>query len=489
MQKGSPFVSITPMWRAAIVTYVLIYEILMWALSILFYGDPQPLSEARFLTHSAYQILLLLPILLYRESYGWLHPLILPVVYQIATGVARNPQALLEPLLLLEQPIYEELRHLELQHWSSRALAETVLKGHLLSVLALVSYYTGFFFLPKAPVPKLRVSEPRAMFTKTIIFVIVGLLFFGFLVSLSGGIMSHFGAFGRGRFKALEGSGHIVAQIQVGLIALMTWYSYRRQVLRRPVFQGLLVLTLLVLFLTNGSRAGVIYGLMYFLLLWMLHDRRVPLLRGAALALVALVLFGTLGLLRSSTFTGRGAVDTAVVTEFDLQRTIRSARDEVEERRLTFGHRVVVAQVPSRADYLYGESYLGVIFFWLPRAIWPDKPRGAGALYSERILGFEYGATSIPIGAVAEAYWNFSYPGVVIAFLLFGGFHKWLALIFLAYYRRLPGLWPAYILTVTGLQPGSDNTVGTIQQLFLCAIVLLVFGVFSRRRRRRPVLR
>jgi len=68
---------------------------------------------------------------------------------------------------------------------------------------------------------------------------------------------------------------------------------------------------------------------------------------------------------------------------------------------------------------LYGKNFLGVALFFIPRAIWPDKPRSTGIIVAER-LGYIYLNVSSPLPA--EALMGFGLFGPVLVFYLLASF-------------------------------------------------------------------
>ncbi|EGR0234012.1 oligosaccharide repeat unit polymerase, partial [Vibrio vulnificus] len=59
----------------------------------------------------------------------------------------------------------------------------------------------------------------------------------------------------------------------------------------------------------------------------------------------------------------------------------------------------------------YGRQLLGVIFFFIPRAVWSDKPSGSGYYISEL---FNYGFSNISMNYFGEGYINFGLVGVFV---------------------------------------------------------------------------
>lgn len=59
----------------------------------------------------------------------------------------------------------------------------------------------------------------------------------------------------------------------------------------------------------------------------------------------------------------------------------------------------------------YGHQLLGVIFFWVPRSLWPNKPIGSGAFSANEVdLDF----SNISMNFFAEGYINFGFFGVCL---------------------------------------------------------------------------
>ncbi|MCP2638112.1 hypothetical protein K0817_016285 [Microbacterium sp. HD4P20] len=65
----------------------------------------------------------------------------------------------------------------------------------------------------------------------------------------------------------------------------------------------------------------------------------------------------------------------------------------------------------------YGENFLGVALFWVPRSLWPSKPIDSGEIVSST-LGYRYTNVSNPLPA--EALISFGFPGVIIVLLVLG---------------------------------------------------------------------
>jgi len=74
-------------------------------------------------------------------------------------------------------------------------------------------------------------------------------------------------------------------------------------------------------------------------------------------------------------------------------------------------------QYVSAEGVSFGWQLLGVVLFWVPRALWPGKPLGSGELVAE-FQGYEF--TNIDSPLWAEAYINAGIVGVILIFFAFG---------------------------------------------------------------------
>ncbi len=75
---------------------------------------------------------------------------------------------------------------------------------------------------------------------------------------------------------------------------------------------------------------------------------------------------------------------------------------------------MVVEKTPSEVPYWDGESYTPLVYKWIPRFIWPDKPsEQMGQIFGHRykILRDDDLSTSMNTPIIAESYMNFSYFG------------------------------------------------------------------------------
>lgn len=90
------------------------------------------------------------------------------------------------------------------------------------------------------------------------------------------------------------------------------------------------------------------------------------------------------------------------------------------------GH--IINGVPEKMNFMYGTSFLSVIYSPIPRVLWPQKPAvSIGKDISHKIYGLSNKVQAgIPPGIAAELFLNFGYAGILIGFFLIGMLLKWL---------------------------------------------------------------
>ncbi len=476
----------TPVQRAAVVVFVLVYNAFVPGFSEVLHQPSLSLAILRFGAELVYQGLLVLPFVYYKPRFGWLHPLIFTVVWALAQEYVAEPASLLAPVSVFFEPLHPEMSHGGLVGFTEREVAWTLAKAKGIQSLALVAYYTGFFSGLRPSVPRLAVHEPRQVPLRTMLLVGGAVAIFFYAVQMQGGIVEHFISLGGGRQRAIGGLGHIGVLIRIGVIASVVWYAFDSKAGINPLYWGTLAVSLASIFLWSGSRSDVIFPLAFLLILWALRYKAIPWGRGALVGATALILFGGLGALRASTMSGKPAWE--IVTDLQISRAIEFADEQLQRRKENpgGGYTAVVGRVPKDVDLLYGRTYLGALFFFIPRAIWPEKPRATGAYVNKYLYGttgsVKVGPSppevgGIPAGPVGAAYWNFYIPGVILLFALYGLFHRWLARFYEKNENPLGAVLFVYLLVGVGVSPNA--LVSIFQNIVLLGAVLFFLGVLK----------
>jgi len=234
-----------------------------------------------------------------------------------------------------------------------------------------------------------------------------------------------------------------------------------------------------LVFVATGSRSSAILPFITIALMWGLRHRTIPykaLWLGAALAIV---LVGTLGEFRAAT---RGVADFSQIQfTADFWQGAQKGAEEIISRSTTNnGQLAVLGSVPESVPYLYGRSYLSIPLIPIPSAILPfEKPEAAGKLNAALIYGNPL--TGIPTGPVGEAYWNFSYAGVIALFLFYGLFLRAMSSLYLKNHENAL-VTVVFLYVLTSLAPGSNEAYNFLHNL-LPVVGFYLFAVFVGRLR------
>lgn len=488
--ERNPFVPIAWSWRVGVLLFVLVYRIILPGAQEILHPTAAPFAAERLLLDTVFELALFAPLIFYRREWGWLHPLLFPPLLALVKALLTSPGQILAPLGLFYAPPDVPLLHPALQQWAQEDIARAMIKARLVMLLGLGTYYFGYFLGPRLAVPRVPRLQGRNAALKALLVVVFSLGLFMAYMQTRGGIGAHVASFGRGRFQAVGGFGHITVLILIGTTSALIWFAVDAAAVRKPWFWAVAGLVMPLSFLLTGSRSSVIITMVQFVVVWMIRHQKLPAVRGMALGLSAVFLVGVLGALRDSTMRGRA--DWSILTEADVGVVIAAGQEEMQNRGETGAFLPLVAKVPGRVDFLYGQSYMAALLFFIPRAVWPEKPRGVGPMinayiYQEREMrpGELITGAGIPPGALGEAYWNFYYPGVVLLYLLLGMFHRYLAGM-LRMNADVPAVWVIYALTLL-MTPTSSAIVKWLQALIPALALMWWMGVL--RRQPRPAMR
>lgn len=474
----NPFIAISVSARIALALYFLFWRILPLCAQL-----TAPLDAAlgvfalTILLDILVQCLLVAPMLVgvfLGSRIGWLHPLVLPALVSIALGFLKNPQVLLSPLTGWFAD-YREITHELYSGFPPEALYGAQLMESAMTLLAILCLYGGFavFRLTQRPVvPRDAHFGPVRFFALYLLFLAVVMFF----LQQQGGILNHMTSFASGRFAFREVSGPFLILVEFLPYMLILWYLYRPGSLRNPVFIALFAMACILQFVVTGSRSGMFVPLASLLAAWMMVSRKVPAVQAMLLGLLAVLLLGVLGEIRRS---GRdGEVDLSALLQFDVNEARELTEAELEGRSRGASVAVFIA-VPTQVDHLWGRTYVAALAFWVPRLVWRDKPRSAGAhtaamIYSGQQSPVGYTGGGIPPGGVAEAYWNFSVPGVVLVYGLFGMFLRFIS----DWFARAPrDAVRRIVLLVALFQFPDPSTIKIVNMLQTSTMIFVILAL------------
>ncbi|MTB53172.1 O-antigen polymerase [Lewinella sp. W8] len=474
---SNPFVEISVWTRLLLVGYILLYRVCLPGIEYLVY-DQRPLVILRWGSNLLFVLLLFGPLLFYqRGKLGWLHPFILPGLIGIASSLAKNFWSLLTPFYFR---VPESFSFVGLEHFSQTELAWTVVRHDWIAIMGLVAYYLSFLLARRLKVPRLRILPPSRLSLRLFFGGLIGLAAAYLIISRNGGVEATILGLAGGRFRFREkiGGGHLIVLTEFLKYAWLIWFAYRPRARFNPLFWMYVLGSLAVIFVVSGSRSGILFPLIFLGLIYVIHTRKIPTLTIGVAAFVGVIMVGILGQIRSAGNRG-DAISLELLTETSISEKLELTSAEVEDR--INGNMMVVGKAMDQVGPLWGRTYLAGVFFWVPRAIWKNKPRGAGAyagniLYYGRSLernSFGGDALGIPVSGYYEAYWNFWYPGVVLIAVLFGLLHRFSTNVFLKN-RGKPLVWVVYLLVVGFTSMATRSIVDFAQGISIIVLIALL---------------
>jgi hypothetical protein len=435
-------------------------------------------------TQAGHDLLLLAPVLLLRRHpLGVLHPVLFAVVLWPLLSVM--PQTI-ESFggwagVIAGEPLKTPYFY-GLPLYSGGDVWMAITKYNAIQILALLSTYAGYLmfrgqrnFSPR-PNKMYDTTSLRAVMIALIVLSLIVLLVF---LQSRGGINSHLTSLGAGRFKQLAGDGIIMLMTDLGMVALFVWTAARPADVKTPIFLACLGAVTAGQFLSNGSRGSALVVPLTVGIIWALRRRRIPWKTALILIPFMFASIGLLGAVRSSSWTGSTAAEAASKTGWS--DALERAQAEVELRRAMSAPVPVIERgFTVSGGPLLGQSYLVAVTAFIPRPLWPNKPRGVGSLYARWFIGAGFAGTTIPVGPEAEMYWNFGLAGVVVLSLLYGLSLGW---IYQYYVRRYEDPF-AIVFFVTFLmffQFSTDRIVNFEQQSFLIVICYATAAALVRK--------
>lgn len=489
--KSAP--SVPRIFQAGLIAYVLLTGELVRGLQAALFGL-QGGGDAYFTLATLLAILTdlvrLAPIILFaRHPLGILHPLILTtILWPLLVAMPRTIEELggLGGLLLGEQvspPYYSGLGWLPGPViWQAEAWSR------LCELVALLSIYAGYALVhdrglaaPMAGRPPKREFDGERLRMLAIILIGASIAVLLVLIAMRGGLTQHLADMARGRFRSMAGLGPLVALVDLGLVALVVWVAAKPEDVRKPILPILMVGVAVAQFMSNGARSAAFAVFILAGLTWALRARRIPWRLAAILLPLFFIAFGALNIVRTAGFTGQSAGEA--IEQAGAGDALTRAQEEIELRRsLQSTVPVIWAGHEIMGGPLLGSSYGAAVFAFVPRKIWPDKPRGPGSLYAQSFLGEVREGLAVPVWATAEEYWNFGLLGVILISALYGALIRYAHNIFVAHQGN-PFALGGFVVFVTTFRPSTDELVLFQQQMACLLLVFLLALIFAIRRR------
>lgn len=412
------------------------------------------------------------PLLFPIAGVGVLHPLYFLSAYNFIKGT----------LLNFSNYAFGITSHPALPTVRPADIAVIQIEAILLDALGWLMIFAGFRIAKGMSWSWLRFyRKPQLEVYGAILTYCLGMLGFFFLVQLSGGFEPHLKNIARGinakvfvsdpRFASLYGNLVILTLIAPALMILTG-----KNMTRRPFFWLLAITASIALFLVNGRRSALLRPVMLFVTCWIHRSGKLPVAAITVLALMLLLSIGVVGEYRRSNWSDAGKkANFDAVQDLSINDLFRLSFQELQERRAGSPLIPIIHRVPSDIAFLYGTNYLGYVKGFIPRALWPGKPRGIGVDCGRVFYGVNW---AIPPGVMGEAYWSGGPIGVAIVFFAWGVVLKNLCYFFLRFYAS-PMAVLLYFMTLATFTPDEGGVRAWIYLVVPTVSVLFTAGMMN----------
>ncbi|MDB4446576.1 oligosaccharide repeat unit polymerase [Akkermansiaceae bacterium] len=474
---NSPFVPVPKTVRMLIVVLAICYGIGTSVGAFVFIEVDLGI-KALFVTGNVFYIFtLLFPLLVYRKEFGYCHPLIFASLFALAMMAIRKTGIL----------IYGLESHLALPQWSQSELIMLMCYGKFLMTCSIWMIFAGYFWGPRYRVPQMKFPKrPNNHFMSVVIVTgAISLLACFLYVKDGGGILNFISGMTKGVTYLLNsdnfvGLGQYIVPMRFLALTALIWISLDKKALSNPFVVGIAILGVFLSYLGAGKRSGPILMIIGMGVGWIMRNRKFPFVRASTTGICLFMILGLLGLFRTTNWEKAGDFDFDFIDSLTPTVVVETTLSELKTRAADESmYYAVLANVPGKEDLLLGRSYLQNFFRFIPRVLWEDKPRGIGVLANSTFLG---GNTSMPVGGVGEAYWNFHIPGVFIVFFLVGSGYRWLVGLVVTH-PNSPAVRVIFILALLHFGPAQNQITYCVQYGIPTLCILFMMGLIKFPRR------
>ncbi|WP_412063077.1 O-antigen polymerase [Rubrivirga sp. IMCC45206] len=277
--------------------------------------------------------------------------------------------------------------------------------------------------------------------------------------------------------RSFEGEGYstslgyyrwVASLTQPALLVSLAWALHRFRRIPTPIAMALaaLAFTAIVFPFFNSSRTGIVTILLQSFIVWRCVRGRLPkgVVLSFSLAVLAILLIVT-ALRPKRTTTADLDVTEAIGLDLAIELTV-GGRHFLDLTRTSH----VIAGVPDKLRYQYGQTYFTWVTTPIPRSMWPEKPTlGSGPIIGPRIFGTS--GSGVPPGLVGELYLNFGYIGIVFGAFVMGALLRFVHEQFRPY---LPTPAGAVLYACVAIPLGWNAVTGDFSRMVVAALTDIV---------------
>jgi len=451
--------------------FFIAFFVVLWLLSFGFNALTGEFSRiVLFCSFSLYLLVLLFPFIAPNIFKSYFNPIFFYFLWEIIQGVFK---------LKLFLGILSIEGHYAFPGALQSELNLLLAESFILESLALLFLLVGFFIPFNVSFSKLAIPKTNYLKVKSLFWMLLACVGLFKLMNIGGGIQTVLiqrGLPDEDRISSQIGSHwHFLASI--GRVIPVVWMACNDKVSKKIYFWFFVGLSLVLFFVTTGSRSGTITPLILLGIVYSIQNHKLPYKAILLGGFISLVLVGFMGQFREATRKVQHVEQINI--EKKVSELIGFAISDMRTRGVeNNGQLAVLANVPKDVPHLQGKSYLSIPFVFFPSAIFGEKPDSAGKLNAK--LVYNRFDTAIPPGVVGEAYWNYSYIGVCMVFLVYGFILKIFYDFFIINFSH-PFIMVMYVYSLLYFRPGSDQIFNFFHVIVPVAFIYISFIRFRLR--------
>lgn len=218
-------------------------------------------------------------------------------------------------------------------------------------------------------------------------------------------------SFGGGAFGTVMRG--LMNALRIVLPAMIGFYVTKS--LRKPAWTAWLISSpVLVLIFFGGTRFPLLFA---GLGLWLATVREHRLSKSLLLrtALVGVLLVGSGLFMAANRASGYSDLSLKNVEDYVQNRGVMHTEGTVL-------YMAYLAEYTERHGHQWGRSTSTLFIFWIPRALWPNKPTFLGYWFPREYLGLRSDSHSVSFGYAGDAFLDFGVYGATIFWLILGFF-------------------------------------------------------------------
>ncbi len=283
------------------------------------------------------------------------------------------------------------------------------------NILIILGYYT---YSPKAKAKvKDKESTVNRLRRSTLIFLIcLMLVYVGYTLPFA--IKSFL--FGRD-FAMTDSSGGFVGSI-IGALAhiLPAAFAYYFMQLKTPRMINAIIFSLpiWVLLFMIGTRFPLLFSVMGLVIVVLsLRQTKLTTKNYVYLFLAMGVLYGSSIFMKQLRSNFRDPTTVISIDENEMRLPRIAGNFGSNERVVEISSKLFTYYEHPDNKHQLGMGYAFILYFWVPRSVWPDKPTMAGHWFVRkiRVVSENYSAA---LGFTGQFYIDFGYYGLIFIFLL-----------------------------------------------------------------------